>query len=36
MQAGAVAFLGKPFTDQQLLQCIRSALRQEDSCTERT
>jgi FixJ family two-component response regulator len=36
MQAGAVAFLGKPFTDQQLLKCIRSALRQEDSCTERT
>lgn len=27
MQAGAVAFLGKPFTDQQLLQAIRSALR---------
>jgi len=29
MQAGAVAFLGKPFTDEQLLQCIRSALGQE-------
>jgi FixJ family two-component response regulator len=27
MRAGAVAFLGKPFTDQQLLQAIRSALR---------
>jgi FixJ family two-component response regulator len=27
LRAGAVAFLGKPFTDQQLLQAIRSALR---------
>ena len=27
MQAGAVAFLGKPFTDEILLQTIRSALR---------
>jgi FixJ family two-component response regulator len=27
MQAGAVAFLGKPFTDEQLLQTIRSTLR---------
>src|SRR5258708_6706648 len=26
MQAGAVAFLNKPFTDEQLLQTIRSAL----------
>ena len=26
MQAGAVAFLGKPFTDEQLLQTIRSTL----------
>ena len=29
MQAGAVAFLGKPFGDEQLLQTIRSALRHE-------
>jgi FixJ family two-component response regulator len=27
MQAGAVAFLTKPFTDEQLFQSIRSALR---------
>jgi FixJ family two-component response regulator len=27
MQAGAVAFLGKPFSDEQLLQTIRSTLR---------
>jgi FixJ family two-component response regulator len=26
LRAGAVAFLGKPFTDQQLFQAIRSAL----------
>ena len=29
MQAGAVAFLGKPFRDEELLQTIRSALRAE-------
>ena len=29
MRAGAVAFLAKPFTAEQLLQWIRSALRQE-------
>jgi FixJ family two-component response regulator len=29
MQGGAVAFLGKPFNDEQLLRTIRSALLQE-------
>jgi FixJ family two-component response regulator len=29
MQAGAVAFLAKPFADEHLLQLIRSALGQE-------
>jgi len=34
MQAGAAAFLGKPFGDEQLLQIIRSALRfsQQNDC----
>jgi FixJ family two-component response regulator len=27
LQAGAAAFLGKPFSDEQLLQTIRSAIR---------
>ncbi len=30
MQAGAVAFLDKPFSDKQLLQTIRSALSRDD------
>jgi FixJ family two-component response regulator len=34
MQAGAVAFLGKPFTDKQLLKAIRSALRDDEGGTE--
>jgi len=33
MQAGAVAFLAKPFRDEQLFQWIRSALRQERGAT---
>src|SRR5580700_11249255 len=31
LQAGAVAFLGKPFSDALLLQIIRAALRQDES-----
>jgi FixJ family two-component response regulator len=34
LQSGAVAFLGKPFTDQQLLQAIRSALRPDGGGTK--
>ena len=30
LQAGAVAFLGKPFNDELLFQTIRTALRQDD------
>ena len=36
MQAGAVAFLGKPFCDEHLLQTIRSALRQDKGGTKTT
>jgi FixJ family two-component response regulator len=36
MQAGAVAFLAKPFTDEQLLQWIRSVLRHEKGGVETT
>jgi FixJ family two-component response regulator len=34
MQAGAVAFLGKPFSDEQLLQTVRSALGHDDGATK--
>jgi FixJ family two-component response regulator len=34
MQAGAVAFLGKPFSDERLLQTIRSTLRTDKGRTK--
>ena len=34
MQAGAVAFLSKPFKDEQLLQTVRAALRFDDGRTK--
>jgi CheY-like chemotaxis protein len=30
LQSGAVAFLGKPFNDELLLQALRAALRQDE------
>jgi FixJ family two-component response regulator len=33
MRAGAVAFLGKPFSDEQLLQALRSAVGQDKGGT---
>jgi FixJ family two-component response regulator len=36
MRAGAVAFLDKPFSDEQLLQTVRSALMARDSSTKST
>ena len=34
MQAGAVAFLAKPFSDEQLLQTVRSALGHDKNGTK--
>lgn len=34
MQSGAVAFLSKPFRDEQLLQIVRSALQPDDHSTK--
>jgi FixJ family two-component response regulator len=36
MRAGAVAFLDKPFSDEQLLQTVRSALMARDSSSKST
>jgi FixJ family two-component response regulator len=34
MEAGAIAFLGKPFSDEQLLKAICSALQHDEGSTE--
>jgi FixJ family two-component response regulator len=36
MQAGAVAFLDKPFSDEQLLQTVRSTLMTRDSSSRKS
>ncbi len=36
MQAGAVAFLDKPFSDEQLLQTVRSAIMTRDSSSRKS
>lgn len=36
MQTGAVAFLGKPFSDEQLLQILRSAVKHDKDGTTTT
>jgi FixJ family two-component response regulator len=36
LQAGAIAFLGKPFNDELLLKAIRAAWRQNEDCAKTT